>query len=102
MRVPDPWTGRLPWDDPGFSARMLREHLSQDHDAASRRAPVIDRHVAWIDDGVLGGVPSRVLDLCCGPGLYTLRLARRGHSCVGIDFAPAAVAHARADRKSVV
>ncbi|MEZ4569909.1 MAG: hypothetical protein R2849_06205 [Thermomicrobiales bacterium] len=44
---PEPWTevSKIPWDDPDFSSRMLREHLSQDHDAASRRISMIDRHV---------------------------------------------------------
>ena len=87
---------RIPWDDPEFSARMLREHLSQLHDRASRREAIIDRQVAWIHQAILGGEPSRILDLGCGPGLYTSRLARLGHSCVGIDFSPASIAHANA------
>ncbi|MDX1648722.1 MAG: class I SAM-dependent methyltransferase [Myxococcota bacterium] len=94
--APWPRAGKIPWDDPAFSARMLREHLAQEHDRASRRAGRIERQVAWIHDALLGGRPSRVLDLGCGPGLHTTRLARRGHDCVGIDFAPAAIAHARA------
>lgn len=96
---PEPWSpgSKLPWHEPDFSARMLREHLSQRHDRASRRLERIDRHVGWIHETVLRGRPGRVLDLGCGPGLYTSRLARRGHTCVGIDFAPASVAHARAD-----
>lgn len=93
-----PWTGdtKLPWDEPGFSARMLREHLTQDHDRASRRLETIERQVAWIDVAVLRR-PSRVLDLGCGPGLYTERLARRGHTCVGVDFSPASIEHARSE-----
>jgi len=86
---------KIPWDDPAFSARMLAEHLSQAHDAASRRLPLIDEHVAWIHSGLLGGRPSRVLDLGCGPGLYANRLAQRGHTVTGIDFAPATVQYAR-------
>ncbi len=74
---------------------MLAEHLSQDHDAASRRSETIDAHVAWIHGEVLRGTPTRVLDLGCGPGFYSSRLARLGHSCVGIDFSPASVAHAK-------
>lgn len=95
--APRPWAEgeKIPWDEPGFSARMLREHLSQDHDAASRRSAKIDRQVAWIHQHVLGGRPTRVLDLGCGPGLYTSRLARLGHTCVGIDFSPASIAYAR-------
>ena len=95
--VPDPWAEgeKIPWNDPDFSERMLREHLSQDHDAASRRFEVIDEHVDWIHQGVLSGTPTRILDLGCGPGLYTSRLSKLGHECVGIDYAPAAIAYAR-------
>jgi SAM-dependent methyltransferase len=95
--VPKPWAEgeKIPWDDPGFSQRMLKEHLSQAHDAASRRFEIIDKHVSWIHHQVLKGKPARILDLGCGPGLYTCRLARLGHSCVGIDFSPASIAYAR-------
>lgn len=95
--VPVPWEegDNIPWDEPGFSSRMLAEHLSQAHDAASRRCEKIDRHVQWIHSALLGGRPARVLDLCCGPGLYTSRLAALGHECVGIDFSPAAIDHAK-------
>jgi SAM-dependent methyltransferase len=94
--LPEPWSEgeKIPWNEPGFSARMLREHLSQHHDAASRRFALIDQHVAWIDS-LLPQRAARILDLGCGPGLYTSRLARLGHTCVGIDFSPASVAYAR-------
>jgi SAM-dependent methyltransferase len=74
---------------------MLAEHLSQAHDAASRRFEIIDKHVDWIHNQVLGGKPSRVLDIGCGPGLYTSRLDKLGHNCIGIDFSPASIAYAR-------
>lgn len=94
---PEPWSegDNIPWDEPGFSRRMLAEHLSQTHDAASRRAETIERQVAWIHQTVLHGRPSRILDLGCGPGLYTQQLARLGHTCVGIDYSPAAIDYAR-------
>ena len=94
--VPEPWAEgeKIPWNDPDFSRRMLNEHLSQEHDAASRRFEIIDNHVKWIHDQVLKGNPTRILDLGCGPGLYTNRLARLGHRCVGIDFSPASIAYA--------
>ena len=78
---------------------MLREHLSQQHDGASRRVDFIDRHVSWIHHTVLQQVASSVLDLGCGPGLYTHRLARLGHACLGVDIAPAAVEYARSNTK---
>jgi SAM-dependent methyltransferase len=95
--VPEPWAEgeKIPWHDAAFSQRMLKEHLSQKHDAASRRAPIIERQVGWIHDRVLEGQASRILDLGCGPGLYTSRLARLGHECAGIDYGPASIAYAR-------
>jgi SAM-dependent methyltransferase len=94
--VPEPWAEgeKIPWHDPDFSRRMLKEHLSQEHDAASRRFEIIDQHVEWIHRQVLRGRPTRVLDLGCGPGLYAHRLAGLGHACVGIDFSPASIAYA--------
>ncbi len=94
-----PWTGggKIPWHEPAFSKRMLREHLSQEHDRASRRFETIDKHVSWIHKHVLGATAARVLDLGCGPGFYPARLARLGHTCVGIDFSPASVSHARSE-----
>lgn len=96
--APLPWAegDNIPWHDPAFSAAMLKEHLSQSHDLASRRAAIIDQHVAWIQTYLPSGRPARILDLGCGPGLYTERLARLGHTCTGIDYSPASIAHAQA------
>lgn len=91
------WHGayKIPWDDPDFSRRMLREHLSQDHDMASRRMEWIDKQVAWIHEHLLGGKSSSILDLGCGPGFYSHRLAAREHRCCGIDFGPASIEYAQ-------
>jgi SAM-dependent methyltransferase len=97
LSTPEPWSegNNIPWHDPDFSERMLQEHLSQDHDAASRRLETVNHQVQWIHHRLLAGHPTRILDLGCGPGLYTIRLARLGHECVGIDYSPASIAHAR-------
>src|SRR5512146_1323769 len=94
---PRPWLdGRtIPWDDAGFSRRMLAEHLSQIHDGASRRFELIDRHIEFIRNIALPQRPARVLDLGCGPGLYCHRLAMLGRHCLGIDFSPASIDYAR-------
>ncbi len=95
--VLEPWGEgeKIPWHEPGFSRRMLEEHLSQKHDLASRRLERVDRQVSWIDGEILSHRPSRILDLGCGPGLYTERLSRLGHQCVGIDYSPASIEYAR-------
>jgi SAM-dependent methyltransferase len=96
MPPPAPWRegDNIPWHDPGFSERMLQQHLSQEHDRASRRSPTIDAHVDWIHRHLLKERPATVLDLGCGPGLYASRLARLGHTCVGIDYSPASIEYA--------
>ncbi len=91
------WHGsyKIPWDDPGFSRRMLAEHLAQNHDLASRRFEWIDRQVEWIHEKLLAGRPAKILDLGCGPGFYSHRLAAHGHRCRGIDFGPASIEYAQ-------
>ena len=71
---PQPWAEgeKIPWNDPGFSQRMLREHLSQEHDWASRRAVTIQKHVDWIQREVLyttglDGFWTWAVDRACTP-----------------------------------
>lgn len=94
---PEPWAegDNIPWNEPEFSRAMLKEHLSQAHDAASRRATTIDQHVRFVHEIVLARQSARILDLGCGPGLYLERLSRLGHTCQGIDFSPASIEYAR-------
>ncbi|TMD02232.1 MAG: class I SAM-dependent methyltransferase, partial [Chloroflexi bacterium] len=74
--------------------RLLREHLDQGHDGASRRLPTIERHVARLAR-LLPAPPGRLLDAACGPGLYAIRLARLGWDVVGVDTGAAVLRHAR-------
>lgn len=92
---PSDWQtwSKIPWDEPGFSTRMLANHLSQEHDWASRTNTVIDGQVAFIHAQLPFG--ARILDLGCGPGLYTSRLSTLGHQCTGVDFSPASINYAR-------
>ncbi len=91
-----PWQDgdKIPWDDPDFSRRMLKEHLSQKHDAASRRFEVIDDHIRALQRILPENMPAQILDLCCGPGLYAHRLAKLGHALRAIDFSPASIEYA--------
>ena len=88
-----PDMGALPWADPAFSKRMLRAHLDLLTPAATRPAEIVARHIDWLERR-LPASGARVLDVCCGPGLYCHELARRGHRTVGCDVAPAALAWA--------
>ncbi|HQY94612.1 MAG: class I SAM-dependent methyltransferase [Caldilinea sp.] len=87
--------GNLPWNDPAFSERMLREHLDESHSAASRTAAERAAQIAWLWSRLELAASSRVLDLTCGPGLYAVALASRGCRVTGIDFSPASIRYAR-------
>jgi len=95
--APQPWQGqtKIPWDEPAFSARMLKEHLSQDHDLASRRIATVNAQVQWMHRVPRDGRAGRILDLGCGPGLYLAAFARLGYTGRGLDFSPASVDYAR-------
>lgn len=81
---------------------MLKNHLSQEHDWASRRASIIGQHADWIARHL--PPTSHILDLGCGPGLYLQALAQRGYRCSGVDFSPAAIDYAckRAQEEALV
>ena len=85
----------LDWSRPDYSRRLLREHLDQSHDGASRRQGVVDSQVRRLLQ-LLPSAPARVLDAACGPGLYALQLAAAGYDVTGVDVSPAALRHARA------
>ncbi|WP_335919256.1 class I SAM-dependent methyltransferase [Shewanella algae] len=88
-----PNESKIPWNDADFSQRMLENHLSQEHDWASRKLAVIERQVDWLCSQLAPG--AQVLDLGCGPGFYTQLLAKRGFCCTGVDFSPASIAYAQ-------
>ena len=84
----------LDWGDPVSSRRLLREHLDQGHDGASRRLSVIDAHARRLLR-LLPDPPGHLLDAACGPGLYSVRLARAGFRVTAVDIGPAVIRHAR-------
>ena len=90
------WEGayKIPWDDPDFSRRMLAEHLSQEHDLASRRRDMIRTQVRWIHEHICNHTPAKLLDIGCGPGLYIEQFAALEYDCCGIDFSPASIEYA--------
>ena len=94
---PLPWRngGTLPWNDPAFSERMLREHLEQAHGAASRTEAEVAAQLDWLWRKLALKPGAAVYDMTCGPGLYAVPLAQRGCRVTGVDFSPASIRYAR-------
>lgn len=94
---PAPFSPGVPrfWDDPHISKHMLAAHLDPETDLASRKPETIDASVAWIMDVLKLQAGDRVLDLGCGPGLYSNRLAQLGLRVTGIDYSKRSIEYAR-------
>jgi len=102
---PEPWVdgGNLPWNEPAFAQRMLREHLDQSHGAASRVSGERELQINWLREKLGVAAGYQILDMTCGPGLYAVEFGRQGCQVTGVDFSPAAIAYAReyAERQGV-
>jgi len=83
----------LMWTDPYISKQLLELHLNPEHDIASRSKTKIE----YISNWILGQTcksKMKILDLGCGPGLYTELLARKGHLVTGVDFSENSIQYA--------
>lgn len=86
------------WVDPYIQKHLLEAHLNPNHDAASRKPEKIDQIIDWILEDKQK-ISLKYLDLGCGPGLYTSRMARLGHAVTGLDFSNNSINYAKNDAK---
>jgi len=83
------------WNDPYIAQQMLEFHLAESHDIASRRPDTISDTVQWITRKLNLTSEHDLLDLGCGPGLYTRRFAERGVQVTGVDYSQNSIDYAR-------
>jgi len=90
------------WTDEHISKQLLEVHLSEHTDLASRKPKTIKKTVDWVLKQCSGD-RMHILDLGCGPGLYTELLAAKGHQLTGLDFSSNSIEYAKveAERKNL-
>lgn len=72
------------WTDRHIAKQMLKLHLDATNDAASRNDKTIDSTVEWIDSVI--PEKSSIIDLGCGPGLYSERLSQKNMRSRGLIY----------------
>ena len=83
------------WTDEHTSKQMLSYHLNENVDLSSRNAAFIDRSVEWITSHFNVGPGTKIADFGCGPGLYTIKFARKQANVTGIDFSKSSIQYAQ-------
>ncbi|WP_167619312.1 class I SAM-dependent methyltransferase [Maribellus sediminis] len=82
------------WTDEYISKQLLQIHLNPDIDLGSRKFSTIKKTANWILDSAPSEHPLHILDLGCGPGLYTELFAEKGHKVTGIDISKTSIEYA--------
>ena len=73
------------WTDPYISKQLLDVHLNKNIDLGSRKPGTIRNTIEWI----LSQTKKEnlnILDLGCGPGLYSEIFAEKGHHVQNVFF----------------
>lgn len=83
------------WDNEHISSMMLMAHLNPNWDAASRRPETIEATCRWLQNTLKYQPGERLLDLGCGPGLYTTRFHEQGLNVTGIDYSKRSLNYAK-------
>ncbi len=84
------------WDDPYITQQMLEAHINPAIDAASRKPETIEATIEWLDKEFLQTLTgNHIIDLGCGPGLYTSKLAQLGYEVSGIDLSKNSIQYAK-------
>jgi len=90
---------QMMWTDPHIQKYLLDAHLSQNTEAASRKEENIIRTISWMFQNTINE-PLFILDLGCGPGLYTEKMAELGNKVIGMDFSTNSIEYAKKSARS--
>ncbi|QGY43068.1 methyltransferase domain-containing protein [Maribellus comscasis] len=82
------------WTNEYISKQLLQVHLNTEIDLASRKGNTIKKTTDWIL-GQTQKTSLGILDLGCGPGLYSELLTQKGHKVTAVDFSKNSIEYAK-------
>ncbi len=82
------------WSDSHTAKSMLKAHLDTTQNAATRRMDAVEKAVNWISRQFPPQRYPTLLDLGCGPGIYTERFCKKGYAVTGVDFSRHSISYA--------
>lgn len=83
------------WTDQYISKQILSIHLNPEIDLGSRKKSAIIKTADWILEKQQTKSCLKILDLGCGPGLYSEYFAQKGHKVTGVDISKTSIEYAR-------
>ncbi len=84
------------WDDPYVSKQMLEVHLNEEYKSASKPFKTIRMESEFIIKYTNMSNSTKLLELGCGPGLYTAEFAKTNAMITGIDISENSLNYATA------
>jgi len=81
------------WTDEYIGKSLLKVHLDENSDGASRKFLARTDIINWINSKIEPN--SQIIDLGCGPGLYAYEFGTLGHKILGIDFNQESIGYAQ-------
>ncbi|ANB82486.1 hypothetical protein A6R78_00125 [Bacillus velezensis] len=74
------------WLDPDRAELVLKSHFDENIPGGSKGSSFVDETVDFITKIAPVECNNKIIDLGCGPGLYSQNLALKGYNVTGVDY----------------
>lgn len=74
------------WLDPDRAELVLKSHFDENIPGGSKGSSFVDETVDFITKIAPIECNNKIIDLGCGPGLYSQNLALKGYNVTGVDY----------------